>query len=237
MRHADGLAVDGLDTATTPASAVGAIAATLLGAAAVIARTAIPAAASARRNALAMLSVAPCCRRSCSKVQSRCWLHAAVRSLPLRARPETSHRVNRVTDHGHYHDLLRDLSAQHRALRQDIPDVYTAFNEAQQRCVDRGRIEHQGERTDGHGDRRRSRLRRLHRLACARSNRRRQRQEPLRPSVSRSSCTAGRRRSTARGPIPRSPSSPPTGRLRTRDDRAPYLAGRAATIGVSTRRG
>lgn len=34
-----------------------------------------------------------------------------------------------MTDHGHYHDLLKDLSTQHRALRQDIPDVYKAFNE------------------------------------------------------------------------------------------------------------
>ena len=34
-----------------------------------------------------------------------------------------------MTEPGHYHDVLKDLSAQHRALRQDIPDVYKAFNE------------------------------------------------------------------------------------------------------------
>lgn len=34
-----------------------------------------------------------------------------------------------MTDHGHYHDVLKDLSGQHRALRQDIPDVYQAFND------------------------------------------------------------------------------------------------------------
>jgi AhpD family alkylhydroperoxidase len=34
-----------------------------------------------------------------------------------------------MTNHGHHHELLRDLSGQHRALRQDIPEVYTAFNE------------------------------------------------------------------------------------------------------------
>lgn len=34
-----------------------------------------------------------------------------------------------MTDHGHYHDVLKDLSGQHRALRQDIPDVYKAFND------------------------------------------------------------------------------------------------------------
>lgn len=34
-----------------------------------------------------------------------------------------------MTDHGHYHGVLKDLSTQHRALRQDIPEVYKAFNE------------------------------------------------------------------------------------------------------------
>jgi AhpD family alkylhydroperoxidase len=34
-----------------------------------------------------------------------------------------------MADHGHYHDVLKDLSTQHRALRQDIPEVYKAFNE------------------------------------------------------------------------------------------------------------
>ena len=34
-----------------------------------------------------------------------------------------------MTDHGHYHDVLKELAPQHRALRQDIPDVYRAFNE------------------------------------------------------------------------------------------------------------
>lgn len=34
-----------------------------------------------------------------------------------------------MTEHGHYHDVMKDLSTQHRALRQDIPDVYRGFNE------------------------------------------------------------------------------------------------------------
>jgi AhpD family alkylhydroperoxidase len=34
-----------------------------------------------------------------------------------------------MADHGHYHDVLKDLSTQHRALRQEIPDVYAAFNQ------------------------------------------------------------------------------------------------------------
>ena len=34
-----------------------------------------------------------------------------------------------MADHGHYHGVLKDLSTQHRALRQDIPEVYQAFNE------------------------------------------------------------------------------------------------------------
>ena len=34
-----------------------------------------------------------------------------------------------MSEPGHYHDVLKDLSTQHRALRQDIPEVYTAFNE------------------------------------------------------------------------------------------------------------
>ena len=34
-----------------------------------------------------------------------------------------------MADRAHYHDVLKDLSGQHRALRQDIPEVYKAFNE------------------------------------------------------------------------------------------------------------
>ena len=34
-----------------------------------------------------------------------------------------------MTEHGHHHDVLSDLRPQHRALRQEIPDVYRAFNE------------------------------------------------------------------------------------------------------------
>ena len=34
-----------------------------------------------------------------------------------------------MTDSGHYHDILKELSPQHRALRQAIPDVYRAFND------------------------------------------------------------------------------------------------------------
>jgi hypothetical protein len=34
-----------------------------------------------------------------------------------------------MTEPGHYHEVLKDLSTQHRALRQDIPEVYKAFNE------------------------------------------------------------------------------------------------------------
>lgn len=34
-----------------------------------------------------------------------------------------------MTDSGHYHDVLKELSPQHRALRQAIPDVYRAFND------------------------------------------------------------------------------------------------------------
>lgn len=34
-----------------------------------------------------------------------------------------------MSEHGHYHDVLNDLRPQHRALRQEIPDVYRAFNE------------------------------------------------------------------------------------------------------------
>ncbi len=30
---------------------------------------------------------------------------------------------------GHSHDVLNDLRPQHRALRQEIPDVYRAFND------------------------------------------------------------------------------------------------------------
>ena len=38
-------------------------------------------------------------------------------------------------DHGHYHDVLNDLSAQHRALRQETPEVYTGFNELSNAAV------------------------------------------------------------------------------------------------------
>lgn len=34
-----------------------------------------------------------------------------------------------MTEHGHHHDVLSELSPQHRALRQEIPEVYRAFNE------------------------------------------------------------------------------------------------------------
>ena len=34
-----------------------------------------------------------------------------------------------MTEHGHYHDVLKDLGTQHRALRQDIPEIYKAFGE------------------------------------------------------------------------------------------------------------
>ena len=34
-----------------------------------------------------------------------------------------------MADPGHYHHVLKDLSTQHRALRQEIPDVYQAFNQ------------------------------------------------------------------------------------------------------------
>ena len=34
-----------------------------------------------------------------------------------------------MAGHGHYHDVLKDLSTEHRALRQEIPDVYQAFNQ------------------------------------------------------------------------------------------------------------
>jgi len=34
-----------------------------------------------------------------------------------------------MREHGHNHDVLGDLRPQHRALRQMIPGVYSAFNE------------------------------------------------------------------------------------------------------------
>jgi AhpD family alkylhydroperoxidase len=34
-----------------------------------------------------------------------------------------------MTDSGHYHDVLKELSPQHRALRQAIPEVYRSFND------------------------------------------------------------------------------------------------------------
>lgn len=34
-----------------------------------------------------------------------------------------------MDDHGHGHEVLNELRPQHRALRQEIPDVYRAFNE------------------------------------------------------------------------------------------------------------
>jgi AhpD family alkylhydroperoxidase len=34
-----------------------------------------------------------------------------------------------MSEQGHYHDTLKDLSAAHRALRKEIPDVYQAFNQ------------------------------------------------------------------------------------------------------------
>ena len=34
-----------------------------------------------------------------------------------------------MSELGHNHDVLDDLRPQHRALRQEIPDVYRAFND------------------------------------------------------------------------------------------------------------
>lgn len=45
-----------------------------------------------------------------------------------------------MTDHGHYHDVLKDLSIQHRALRQDIPEVYRGFNELSKAALAEGAL-------------------------------------------------------------------------------------------------
>ena len=108
---------------------VGAAVAPLVGAVAVIATIAIPAAANTRRSALAILSVAPCCRRGCSRVQCRCWLHAAVQSVPPPARYESSAWRPSHARHGHHHDVIEHLNTQHRALRQATPDVCQSSGE------------------------------------------------------------------------------------------------------------
>lgn len=45
-----------------------------------------------------------------------------------------------MADHGHYTELLRDLGAQHRALRQDIPEVYRGFNELSKAAMAEGAL-------------------------------------------------------------------------------------------------
>jgi AhpD family alkylhydroperoxidase len=45
-----------------------------------------------------------------------------------------------MSEHGHYHALLKDLSTQHRALRQDIPDVYRGFNELSNAALAEGAL-------------------------------------------------------------------------------------------------
>lgn len=45
-----------------------------------------------------------------------------------------------MADHGHYHDVLKDLSTQHRALRQEIPEVYKAFNELSNAALTEGAL-------------------------------------------------------------------------------------------------
>jgi AhpD family alkylhydroperoxidase len=34
-----------------------------------------------------------------------------------------------MSEHGHHHDVLNELRPQHRALRDEIPEVYRTFNE------------------------------------------------------------------------------------------------------------
>ena len=45
-----------------------------------------------------------------------------------------------MTEHGHYRGLLKDLSTQHRALRQDIPEVYRGFNELSNAALAEGAL-------------------------------------------------------------------------------------------------
>lgn len=45
-----------------------------------------------------------------------------------------------MTEHGHYRGVLKDLSSQHRALRQDIPEVYRGFNELSNAALAEGAL-------------------------------------------------------------------------------------------------
>lgn len=45
-----------------------------------------------------------------------------------------------MTEHGHYRGVLKDLSTQHRALRQDIPEVYRGFNELSNAALAEGAL-------------------------------------------------------------------------------------------------
>ncbi len=45
-----------------------------------------------------------------------------------------------MTEHGHYRGVLKELSTQHRALRQDIPEVYRGFNELSNAALAEGAL-------------------------------------------------------------------------------------------------
>lgn len=45
-----------------------------------------------------------------------------------------------MTEHGHYRGVLKELSSQHRALRQDIPEVYRGFNELSNAALAEGAL-------------------------------------------------------------------------------------------------
>ncbi|TGD88278.1 carboxymuconolactone decarboxylase family protein [Mycolicibacterium sp. CH28] len=44
-------------------------------------------------------------------------------------------------EHGHHHEVLDDLRSEHRALRQQIPEVYRAFNEMSGAALGGGALE------------------------------------------------------------------------------------------------
>lgn len=45
-----------------------------------------------------------------------------------------------MSDLGHYHGVLKDLSTQHRALRSEIPSVYAAFNDLSNAALTEGAL-------------------------------------------------------------------------------------------------
>jgi AhpD family alkylhydroperoxidase len=46
-----------------------------------------------------------------------------------------------MSDDNHYHDVLKDLNPQHRALRQMIPDVYRGFGEMSSAALSSGALD------------------------------------------------------------------------------------------------